>query len=152
MRRCGERASARGVTFCIEPLGTSFVTWVDDAARMVLEVDHPGCRMMVDCKSMAQDARWPIPDQIRAALPWFGHVHVNDSNLLVPGMGDLEFVSILATLRDLAYSGWVSVRVFRFELGAERSARESLANLRAAGPRQKKEVRDESRVCGVLFS
>ena len=33
MRRCGERAQGRGVTFCIEPLGTPFITWVDDALR-----------------------------------------------------------------------------------------------------------------------
>jgi sugar phosphate isomerase/epimerase len=132
MRRCGERASARGVTFCIEPLGTPFVTWVDDAARMVQEVDHPGFRMMVDCKSMAQDGRWSLSDQIRAAGPWFEHVHVNDPNLLGPGMGEMDFAPILATLADLAYAGWVSVEVFRYELGPERIARESLANLRAA--------------------
>jgi sugar phosphate isomerase/epimerase len=136
MRRCGERASTRGVTFCIEPLGTPFVTWVDDAARMVQEVDHPGFRMMVDCKSMAQDvARWPVHEQIRAAMPWFKHVHVNDPNLLGPGMGDMDFGPILATLYDLDYAGWVSVEVFRYELGPERIARASLANLRAAEPR-----------------
>jgi sugar phosphate isomerase/epimerase len=135
MRRCGERASACGVTFCIEPLGTPFVTWVDDAARMVQEVDHPGFRMIVDCKSMAQDvARWPLAEQIRAAAPWFKHVHVNDPNLLGPGMGDMDFRPVLATLRDLAYTGWVSVEVFRYELGPERIARESLANLCAAEP------------------
>jgi sugar phosphate isomerase/epimerase len=136
MRRCGERASAQGVTFCIEPLGTSFVTWVDDAVRMVQEVDHPGFRMMVDCKSMAQDVtRWPVGDQIRAAAPWFKHVHVNDPNMLGPGMGDMDFEPILATLHDLEYAGWVSVEVFRYELGPERIARESLANLRGAEPR-----------------
>ena len=50
MRACGERASERGVTFCIEPLGTDFVSWVDDAIRMVEEVNCPGFQMMVDCK------------------------------------------------------------------------------------------------------
>jgi len=132
MRRCGERSSERGATFCIEPLGTPFVTWVDDAARMVQEVDHPGFRMMVDCKSMAGDARWPVSDQLRHAALWFKHVHVNDPNLLGPGMGDLDFEPILATLRDLEYSGWLSVEVFDFALGPERIARASLASLQAA--------------------
>jgi sugar phosphate isomerase/epimerase len=88
--------------------------------------------MMVDCKSMGQDARWPPAEQIRAVSPWFKHVHVNDPNLLGPGMGDLDFVPILATLRDLGYDGWVSLEAFKFPGGAERIARESMANLLAA--------------------
>ena len=132
MRRCGERAAARGVTFCIEPLGTPFVTWVDDALRLVQEVDSTGFRMMVDCKSMGQDARWPPSEQIRYAAPWFKHVHVNDPNLLGPGMGDLDFRPILAALRELAYDGWVSLEAFEFPGGPERIARESLDNLAAA--------------------
>lgn len=132
MRRCGERAHERGVTFCLEPLGTPFVTWVDDVVKMVREVDHPGFRMMVDCKSMAQDKRWPIHEQLRYAWSLFKHVHVNDPNLLGPGMGELDFKPILATLRELGFSGWLSVEVFQFDLGPERIARESLENLHKA--------------------
>jgi sugar phosphate isomerase/epimerase len=132
MRRCGERAAKRGVTFCIEPLGTSFITWVDDALRLVREVDTPGFRMMVDCKSMGGDARWSPAEQMRYAAPWFRHVHVNDPNLLGPGMGDLDFAPILAALRDLEYDRWVSLEAFRFPGGPEQIARESMANLVAA--------------------
>jgi sugar phosphate isomerase/epimerase len=132
MRRCGERAQARGVTFCIESLGTPFVTWVDDALRLVQEVDRAGFRMMVDCRSMGLDARWPPGEQIRYAWPWFRHVHVNDPNLLGPGMGDLEYGPILAALRELGYVGWVSVEAFQFPDGPEQMVRQSMANLRAA--------------------
>jgi sugar phosphate isomerase/epimerase len=132
MRRCGERAETRGVTFCIEPLGTPFITWVDDALRLVQEVDRAGFRMMVDCKSMGQDGRWAPAEQMRYAAPWFKHVHVNDPNLLGPGMGELDFQPIMATLRELAYDGWVSLEAFEFPGGPERIARESMANLLAA--------------------
>ena len=128
MYRCGERALERGVVFCIEPLfGTEIISGVDDAARLVKEVDHPGFKMMVDTKSMGGDARWPVSEQIKSVWPLFKHVHVNDPNLLGPGMGDLDFVPILATLRELGYEGWLSLEVFKFELGPERIARESLA-------------------------
>jgi sugar phosphate isomerase/epimerase len=132
MQRCGERAEERGVTFCIEPLGTPFVTWVDDARRLVQEVDRAGFRMMVDCKSMGQDTRWSPADQMRSAAPWFKHVHVNDPNLLGPGMGDLDFRPILATLCELEYGGWVSLEAFLFPNGPEQMARQSMANLLAA--------------------
>lgn len=132
MRRCGERAEERGVTLCIEPLGTPFITWVDDALRLVKEVDRAGFKMMVDCKSMAQDKRWPPAEQIRYASPWFKHVHVNDPNRLGPGMGDVDFRPIMAALRELQYEGWVSLEAFEFPGGPERIARESMANLKSA--------------------
>ena len=133
MRRCGVRSQERGVLFCIEPLlGTKLISGVDDAARLVEQVDHPGFRMMVDCKSMGRDTRWSVAEQIRSVWPLFKHVHVNDPNLLGPGMGDLDFVPIVAALQDLGYDRWLSLEAMKFELGAERIARESLANLKAA--------------------
>jgi sugar phosphate isomerase/epimerase len=132
MRRCGERAEERGVILCIEPLGTPFITWVDDALRLVQEVDRAGFKMMVDCKSMAQDKRWEPAEQIRYASPWFKHVHVNDPNRLGPGMGEVDFRPIMAALRELNYDRWVSLEAFEFPGGPERVARESMANMLAA--------------------
>jgi len=131
MRRCGERAQEQGVLFCVEPLSlreTDFIVKVDEAADLVRQVDHPGFQMMVDVKAMAQDPR-PVAEQIRLVHPLFQHVHVNDPNMLGPGMGDVDFRPILRTLKELQFSGWLSVEVFDFRLGPERIARESLANL-----------------------
>ena len=46
-------------------------------------------------------------------------------------MGDLDFRPILQTLDDLDYARWLSVEVFDFTPGAERTARDSLAYLNA---------------------
>ena len=46
-------------------------------------------------------------------------------------MGDLDFRPILQTLDDLSYNRWLSVEVFDFTPGPERTARESLAYLNA---------------------
>jgi sugar phosphate isomerase/epimerase len=132
MRRVGKRANERGVQFCIEPLGTPFVTWADDAVTMVKEVNQPGFSMMVDCKAMAQDARWSPADQIRELVGQYQHVHVNDPNRLGPGMGDLDFQPIMQALDEVAFGGWVSVEAFEFSQGPEFVARESLRNLREA--------------------
>lgn len=131
MRRVGMRADERGVQFCIEPLGTPFVTWVDDAVRMVEEVNQPGFAMMVDCKAMVPDTRWSPADQIRKMVPHYKHVHVNDPNRLGPGMGDLDFQPIMHALDEVAFDGWVSVEAFEFSQGAEHVARESLKHLNA---------------------
>ena len=133
MHRCGMRAQQQGVLFCIEPLSrneTNFIVNVDEAAELVRQVDHPSLRMMVDTKAMSHDPR-PIPQQIQAVYPLFHHVHLNDPNLRGPGMGDLDFRPILQTLDDLDYARWLSVEVFDFTPGAERTARDSLAYLNA---------------------
>lgn len=133
MHRCGERAQQQGVIFCIEPLSsneTNFIVNVDEAADLVRRVDQPGLQMMVDVKAMSNDPR-PIPQQIRNVHPLFHHVHLNDPNLRGPGMGELDFGPILQTLSDLDYTRWLSVEVFDFTPGAERTARESLAYLNA---------------------
>ena len=138
MHRCGERAQAQGVLFCLEPLSTKetdFLVTVDEAAALVREVNHPGLQMMVDVKAMSQDPR-PIPTQIQAVHPLFHHVHVNDPNLRGPGMGELDFQPILQTLHELDFSRWVSVEVFDFSPGEAYTAQESLKNLRAAEPRE----------------
>ncbi|MBV7330565.1 sugar phosphate isomerase/epimerase [Chloroflexi bacterium TSY] len=132
MHRCGERAQQQDVTFCVEPLSTAetnFITKVDEAAQLVHDVAHPGFQMMVDTKAMSHTPR-PIAAQIRSVHPLFQHVHVNDPNLRGPGMGDLDFRPIFQMLNELNYSRWVSVEVFDFTPGAERTARESLDYLR----------------------
>ena len=133
MHSCGVRAQEQGVLFCVEPLSrneTNFIVNVDEAAELVRQVDHPGLQMMVDTKAMSNDPR-PIPEQIQTVHPLFHHVHLNDPNLRGPGMGDLDFRPILQTLDDLDYDRWLSVEVFDFTPGAERTARDSLAYLNA---------------------
>lgn len=131
-QRCGERAQARGVVFCLEPLTiqeTNFITTASEAAVMVCGVHHPGFQMMVDVRAMSYEDR-PIPEIIRGVAPTIRHVHLNDPNRLGPGMGDVDFVPILRTLREVGYEGWLSVEPFDFSPGPERIARESLAYLK----------------------
>ncbi|MEA3345522.1 MAG: sugar phosphate isomerase/epimerase family protein [Chloroflexota bacterium] len=131
-RRCGERAAERDVVFCLEPLTTletDFITTALEAAKMVRAVAHPGFQMMVDVRAMSSEDR-PIPEIIRGVAPYIQHVHLNDPNQLGPGMGEVDFVPILRTLREVGYEGWLSVEPFDFSPGPERIARENLAYLK----------------------
>jgi sugar phosphate isomerase/epimerase len=122
------------VTLCMEPLAPadgSFLNTAADAVRLIERIDHPNCRLILDCKAMSSEAA-PIPELIRRHVRHLAHFHANDPNLQGPGFGALDFVPILATLKEVNYPGWVSVEVFDYSPGVERLARESIQNLRGA--------------------
>jgi sugar phosphate isomerase/epimerase len=124
--------SERGVTLCMEPLTTKetdFCNSCADAFELIGRVDHPNFMLHQDVKAMLGEGR-PLPQLIRKYAPLTRHFHVNDSNLLGPGMGATDYRPIFSALQETGYDGWVSVEVFDYEPGAEFIARESLRYMR----------------------
>jgi sugar phosphate isomerase/epimerase len=121
-----------GVVLAIEPLGpadTNFILTAAEGVELMKLVNSPHCRLHLDCKAMATEPT-PIPDLIRKYRSEFVHFHANDPNLQGPGFGKLDFVPIFQALREVSYSGWISVEVFNYAPGPERLARESIAYMR----------------------
>jgi len=126
------RFEATDVTFAFEPLSpgtTTFVSTAAEAVELIERVDSPRCRLILDCNAMAHESA-PIPELIRRNARYLAHFHANDPNRQGPGMGDLDFVPILAALGRIDFRGWISVEVFDYAPGPERLARESIEYLR----------------------
>ncbi len=122
----------RNVTLCMEPLTpkeTNFCNTCADAAELIALIDHPCFQLHQDVKAMLSEST-PIPALIEQFASVTKHFHVNDSNLLGPGMGPTEYEPIFAALQRTNYSGWVSVEVFDYKPGAEFIARESMRYMR----------------------
>jgi len=120
------------VTLCLEPLTpaeTNFLNTCADAVKLMEMVDHPNMALHQDVKAMLSEPT-PIPELIHQYKDVTGHFHVNDSNLLGPGMGETDYHPILQALLDSQYSGWVSVEVFDYRPGAEHIAKESMRYIR----------------------
>ena len=127
-RACMPAIAERGVKICMEPLTpaeTNFITSCADAMELIERVDHPNFLLHQDVKAMLSEKE-SIPSLIHKYAPHVGHFHVNDSNLLGPGMGPTDFAPIFQALLETKYSGWVSVEVFDYSPGAEKIARDSL--------------------------
>jgi sugar phosphate isomerase/epimerase len=121
-----------GVTICMEPLTThetDFCNSCADGADLIARVDHPNFQLHQDVKAMLPETT-PIPDLIARFANITRHFHVNDRNLLGPGMGPTDYHPIFAALLKSGYSGWVSVEVFDYRPGAEHIAQESLRYMR----------------------
>ncbi|MBI1314444.1 TIM barrel protein [bacterium] len=123
----------RGVEICMEPLTkkeTNFINTCAEATHLIELVGEPNLTLHQDVKAMLGAEEKSIPELIREYRGRVGHFHVNDTNLLGPGMGETEYRPILQALLDADYDGWVSVEVFDYSPGAEQIAKQSIDYMR----------------------
>jgi sugar phosphate isomerase/epimerase len=130
-RKAVKRAEEREVTICFEPLApseTNFINTAAEAIQFTERLSSPRFKIILDAKAMCSETK-PIPQIIHDSWPHFAHFHANDKNLKGPGFGDVDFKPIAAALKEVGYSGFVSVEVFKFDEGAEAIARGSIEYL-----------------------
>ena len=53
-----------------------------------------------------------LPSAIRAGGNWIGHVHFADSNRQAIGLGHIAIEPIVAALREVGYTGYLSAEIF----------------------------------------
>ena len=120
---------SQDVVLCLEPLTpkeTNFMNTCCDAIEIINRVDDPSVMLHQDVKAMLGGESIDIPTLIDRHKNFTKHFHVNDSNLLGPGMGETDFHPIFEALIKARYSGWVSVEVFDYKPGAQHIATTSL--------------------------
>ncbi|QOJ79497.1 sugar phosphate isomerase/epimerase [Infirmifilum lucidum] len=106
-------ASEHGVRVFLEPLNryeTRLINTVSEGLDFIGRLDCGSVYLLLDTFHMNIEEP-VIEDSIRAAGDRIGHFHVADSNRYAPGMGHLDFSSILAALHDTGYRGFVSAEV-----------------------------------------
>lgn len=134
LEQVAPKLEACNVTLALEPLGPGEGNYWNHASQTVAVIEKLDCKhiqLHLDVKAMSTEGE-PIESVIRSNAKHMCHFHANDPNLLGPGMGDVPFEPIFKALKDVNYSGWVSVEVFDYAPGIERIARESMQNMLAA--------------------
>jgi sugar phosphate isomerase/epimerase len=121
-----------GVYLCLEPLAppeADFILNAAEGVELLDRVPHPNFVLHLDVKAMAAESS-PTPDVIRRYGARMKHFHANDPNKRGPGFGAVDFVPIFQALKDINYSGWVSVEVFDYTPDPETIARKSMEYMR----------------------
>ncbi|MCX6618593.1 MAG: sugar phosphate isomerase/epimerase [Acidobacteria bacterium] len=131
------QAAARKITICLEALDhgqTDVVNTLAESVAAVKQVRHPAIQTMFDYHNVG-DEKEPSEALVRRYYPMIRHVHINEMDGRHPGTGKYDFVPVLKVLKEKKYTGWVSLEVFDFKLGAERIAREAIEYIRGVEPR-----------------
>jgi sugar phosphate isomerase/epimerase len=118
-----------GVSHELGPEEGDFLRTADLGVELMRMVDSPHCRLHLDVKAMSTEPT-PIVEILRKHQASMAHFHANDPNRRGPGMGEVDFVPIFETLREIRYHGWVSVEVFDYTPGPECLALESIRYMR----------------------
>ena len=130
-RTVGEEAERLGVTFCLEALDrgqTNFIQTPAEAYDIVRKVDRTGFQMMVDARASFEMGLDPA-EELRKFYPAARHVHLNETNMLGPGMGEHDFEPLFRAGKDLDFGGFFSVEPFDYSPGPENIARKSFATI-----------------------
>jgi sugar phosphate isomerase/epimerase len=116
----GAHAAAAGVLVLLEPLNRyedHMVNTVAQAADVIRATGSDAVRVLADTYHMNIEEDDPCA-ALRAAAPLLGAVHLSDSNRHQPGTGHIPFAAVIATLREIGFTGTVSVECrMRGELG-----------------------------------
>jgi len=133
LREAAEYCASYDVVLSLEPIHaslTNFINTPDDAMKMVRDVDHPNLRWMLDCFA-AYNQGVDVPKAIREHGKYLVHVHMNDENKSWPGTGKVDFPPIAKALKDVGYSGYLSLEVMDLNPDPETIAKEALAAMKA---------------------
>ena len=121
-----------GISIAFEPLGpnvTNFGATFNDANGLIKAVDSPQFKLHVDVKALYDDSV-SIVSIIQEGADGILHFHANDTNLLGPGMGNVDFMPILKALKEIGYDGWISVETFKNDVDPDEIASQSIQYLR----------------------
>jgi D-psicose/D-tagatose/L-ribulose 3-epimerase len=130
-----ERAQKAGVVYCIEALAaesTPLINTLEEAARMVAQINSPSIRTMLDCSAAGRMEREPLSALIERWVPKgvIAHVQVNDRNRRGPGQGEQRFAPLFAALKRNKYSGDVAVEPFDYVPDGPSAAARAIGYLR----------------------
>jgi sugar phosphate isomerase/epimerase len=120
IRAAGEHAASLGVDLTLEcwnRYGTFLLNRLEQSARLWQETELSNGGILADTYHMNIEER-SLPEAIRTTGTSINHVHLSDSNRAAPGLGHVDFGSVLQALVDVSYSGYLT-----FELDARAAVR-----------------------------
>jgi protein FrlC len=107
-------ATARdhGVTIAVEPTSadSNLIDSADDAIMLMREVGQPNVKLMFDTYH-ALYRNEVSSDYVYRMGKDLHHVHLADVNRLPPGSGKVDYVALIAALKEVGYDGYLTMEI-----------------------------------------
>jgi sugar phosphate isomerase/epimerase len=95
----------------LEPLNryeAHYLRSLADGIELAQAVDHPRVKIMADFFHMNIEEA-DIATSIRGAGAWIHHVHLADSNRMLPGQGHIDFRASFDALKHIDFQGFMAL-------------------------------------------
>lgn len=123
-RELSDYARPKNVKLALETISvvyTNFINTMEDAKKMVLDVDRDNFRLMMDTFQMNLEER-DLIKAIKDYSEWNIHVHLSDNNRQYPGQCALDFEKILKAFHEKGYDGAFSTEILQIPSMREAAA------------------------------
>jgi len=131
LRRCAASAAPHGVRLVLEPINryeTALINSVDQYLALAAETGAGNLGLLPDTFHMNIEEPSMVAS-LRRAGPHIFHMHLADSNRWYPGAGHIDFHAVVDTLRQVGYTGYLSVEAMPLP-DADTCASESMKTLK----------------------
>lgn len=108
MRRITKNAADYGVQLVLEPLNrysTPYCATAKDAIAIAQEVDSLGVLLDTFHMNIEEDL---FKDSIQSSSKFLRHMHFADNNRKMPGFAHIDFSTIVKSLIEIGYDGYIS--------------------------------------------
>jgi sugar phosphate isomerase/epimerase len=95
----------------LEPINryeSPFLNSLDDCMQILSRIDNPNTGLLPDTFHLSIEER-SVPDALRKAGSMVRHVHLGDNNRLLPGQGNIDWRTCVASLRESRYSRFLNL-------------------------------------------
>jgi len=110
--RIASYADKKGITIVVEPTAaaTNLIETADDAMELMRSVARDNVKVMFD--TLHALYRNEIPsDYVRVMRDDLVHVHVSDSDRVIPGEGRVDWIGLMQALNECGYSGYLTMEL-----------------------------------------
>ena len=110
LRECAAVSAGTGVRIVIEPINrfeADFTHSARDGLDLLERVGYDHLGLILDTFHMNIEEP-SVEESIRLVGPRLFHFHLSDSNRWYPGAGHVNFASVVRTLADMGYDGFLS--------------------------------------------
>jgi sugar phosphate isomerase/epimerase len=112
----GHRAAEQGVNLIYEPLNryeTNLINRLESGVHLLNNLTTRNVVLLADLFHMNIEEP-SLPESIRQAGAFIGHVHFADSNRRPMGMGHIAMNDVAVAIHEIGYSGFISAEAFPY--------------------------------------